>query len=334
MLIVVTILGSVVPKRSKSNTKRALCLIICLITDLIVFDFSYAKPPHQLEFLLSDSEGACQQSIALYEGSRLTMQFPNKVRVAVPSQDQLLDIFISGSLIVINPTQGRIQTQNKVSLTAELNNGRAFICTFDLFPKRALRESSAPVELIRVKSSNQLRKIESDSIDLLIKHLTLSTQQDQASHSPHLATVVHQWTQRVIDQSRHSLMSAEDFQISSLTPVRAQSHLIYLIVERVIRAQQTLYLRISLQNRSQETFHLRQIHYVPKGSTKAHILWGMEQIDHPLKDVIVQADDPPILIGLSAPLSLLSGSPLYFTSADGRIVALHMQSFSELNRVK
>lgn len=322
------------PKRSKSNIRRALCLIICFITDLIVFDFSYAKPPHQLEFLLSDSEGACQQSVALYEGSRLTMQFPNKVRVAVPSQDQLLDIFISGSLIVINPTQGRIQAQNKVSLTAELNNGRAFICTFDLFPKRALRESSAPVELIRVKSSNQLRKAESDSIDLLIKHLDPSTQQDQNTHSPHLAMAVHQWNQRVIDQSRYSLMSAEDFQISSLTPVRAQSHLIYLIVERVIRAQQTLYLRVSLQNRSQETFYLRQIHYFPKGSVKSRILWGMGQVDQHPKTVSVQANDPPILIGLSAPLSLLSGSPLYFTSINGRTIALHMQSFSELNREK
>lgn len=328
MLIAVTILVSVVPKILKTK-----CLFFVLLLSLLqsIEAISlFAKPPHQLEFYVDDTGGACHQSIALYDGLRLTMQFPHPVRVAVPSHDQVVDLFISGTLIVLSPNQNRAQTQHKISVTAELDNGHAFICTFDLFTRAQLREKSAPVELIRIRSKSQRHQIQSTAIHLLSEYLAHHTHKS-ITQSSALSAIIETWANKISEQAKLDLMSTTHFHVSSPIPVRAQKHLIYVTIERVIRSDTALYLRVRLHNRSQTAFQLKKIYFFPKGQDKAQMLWPTEHNMASRSAISIEAGRHPQVISLSAPISILNDSPIYFTSVDGRSIPVIMSTFSELS---
>ena len=115
---------------------------------------SQGKPPHQLTFSISTQEGSCDRSIALYQGERITLKFPQKVQVSVPSHDQLVKLFISGRLVVVNPLTRRLPQDTSrsgfpaVSVTTELVSGETFICRFEILPRINLREGDqGPADL-------------------------------------------------------------------------------------------------------------------------------------------------------------------------------------------
>ena len=327
MLIVAMTLASVVLKTL--NNKAFFLLFVLSITQTIDLRVVQAQPPHQLEFWLDDGGGACNQNIALYDGLRLTMQFPDPVRVAVPSHDQVVDLFISGTLIVLSPHRDRIHQQQKISMTAQLKSGHAFICTFDILPKRLLRDHSTPVELIRVRSKTQLRQAQSTAFHLLSDYLS-SQSHPSTPPSTALSTLIDQWTDRINEYSRLDLLSADDFKVSSSTPVRAQKHLIYVTIDRIIRSRKMLYIRILLHNRSQAVFQLKKVHYFPKGQAISKVLWPPEDSHQLTTPAVVEAKRQPQVISLSAPTTLLTESPLYFTGIDGRSIPVMMDSFEEL----
>ena len=220
------------------------------------------------------------QSIALFDGLRLTLQFPSKVRVAVPSHDHMLDIFISGRLIVINPSQKRRTDRKQVTLTTELSSHQAFICQFEVFDQSQLRELNKPLELIRVQSRQAQELIEAEVLELLgayIEHSshfainsnekkTVLTSPNERSNRLSSKSIkrIESWQKKLEQESIQKLLLASDFQVSSLPPLRAQDNLIYIVIERAIRSQKHLFLRVKLRNRSQVCLNLSRssIHHL------------------------------------------------------------------------
>lgn len=335
-----------------------LLLLPLLLPLLLLFGFglaqhTFAQAPKQVQFMLGDDGGSCPNSIALYDGLRLTFQFPSKVRVAVPSHDQMIDIFISGRLIVVNPSSNRRSDQSQVTLTTELSSHQAFICKFTLFDQQALREHDQPIELIRVQSQQGQKRIESEALELLamyMKQSALSSQtqtQSSSTLSPFLSkqalskqaqVFIASWQANIEQQHIQRLMTARDFELSANRPVRAQEHLIYVVIERVIRAHHLLHLRVKLQNHSQKNFELYQVYSQPKNINKSSTLptfptaslWSINQPNQIVKTLNLKAGDGAHYLSLSAPQSVLKDSLLIFRSTDGRSIHIDMSEFDEL----
>ena len=129
-------------------------------------------------------------------------------------------------------------------------------------------------------------------------------------------------------KSIQNLLLASDFQVSSPTPLRAQENLIYIVVERAIRSQQHLFLRVKLRNRSQATFELKQVQYSSSSLGLPNVLWSIADQNQPSHQVLLKAGEEARYLSLKAPLDLLS-SVLSFTSTDGRSVKVDMRAFNE-----
>ena len=125
---------------------------------------------------MDQTGGSCPQSLALFDGLRLTLQFPSEVRVAVPSHDHMLDIFISGHLIVINPSQERRKDRQLVTLTAELSSHQAFICQFEILNQLQPKGHERPLELLRVQNRQAQELIETEALNLLNSYIERSSQ--------------------------------------------------------------------------------------------------------------------------------------------------------------
>ena len=323
--------------------------VLVVISVLTTDQLTLARAPKQLSISMDQTGGSCPQSIALYDGLRLTFQFPSKVRVAVPSHDQMIDIFISGRLIVINPSAERRSDRNQVTLTTELGSHQAFICQFELFNQSELREQNQPFELVRIQDQNALEAIESKALNLLGAYIRKSLSRRSDSKADSVSKNIHNekitkpeemiskkgikliksWQQKLAQHSIQNLLQASDFKISSFPPLRAQDHLIYVVVERVIRSQQRLFLRIKLLNRSQGLFELDRVYYESSSQALAKVLWSIDHQEHLLKKVQLQAGEKAQYLSLTAPLDLLQSTKLSFASLDGRVVKIDMSSFSE-----
>lgn len=323
-------------------------LLLAIVLLLITWQLSFAKAPKQLSVPMDQSGGSCPQSIALYDGLRLTLQFPSKVRVAVPSHDQMIDIFISGRLIVINPSSKRRVDRNQVTLTTELSSHQAFICKFELFTQSQLREQGKPVELIRIQSRQTQEILEIEALNLLGAYLEDNLTQKTGARlgsesrkprnqkpnaakktwSPRSLKLLESWQKRVAQHSIHKLLVAPDFQVSSQPPLRAQDHLIYVVIERIIRSQQRLFLRIKLYNRSQAVFELDRVYYDSSTQLIPQHLWSIDSQKQAIKSLRIKAGGQAQYLTLTAPLDLLRAT-LSFASLDERVVKVDMTSFSE-----
>ncbi len=350
--------ASVVPKTllsHKSINFTSLLIVWGFICAILPHQQALAIPPRQLELMIDQKGGSCPQPVALYQGRRLIIQLPEEIRVAIPSRDHLLEVFISGRMVVVNPqrldpTALKARGVSSVSLTVELTSGQTFICALDVLPIPELREPLTPIELIRVQAQRSQQRIESASIDLLNKYLShgdiphqLSNPSSSKEEAPHLQNRVRSWRKKTVDQAFTRLLSAEDFKVSDHTPVRAQQHFIYLTIERVIRAQQRAFLRVKLHNRSQTQLSLSRVYYYPRGEAKSVTVWASStdeysgnQENHEIRSTappyLFEVDSPPRWLGLIVPLEIVKGAPLHFESSDGRTVSIELSDFSELLR--
>ncbi|MAD61213.1 MAG: hypothetical protein CMH49_06870 [Myxococcales bacterium] len=338
-------------KNKKLHSKALIAsqLFLVIISVLTTDQLTLARAPKQLSIPMNQTGGSCPQSIALYDGLRLTFQFPSKVRVAVPSHDQMIDIFISGRLIVINPSAERRSDRNQVTLTTELDSHQAFICQFELFAQSELREQNQPFELVRIQDQNAQEAVESKALNLLGAYIRESlnrrsdsvadsvskniqnkkTTQPEEIISKKGIKLIKSWQQKLAQHSIQGLLQASDFKVSSLPPLRAQDHLIYVVIERVIRSQQRLFLRIKLLNRSQNLFELDQIYSESSSQALPSILWSTDNQEQLLKKIQLQAGEKAQYMSLTAPLDLLQSVRLSFASLDGRVVTVDMSSFNE-----
>ena len=346
---VVMILGSVVQKNSTSTKLLPypytifgfifIAFVLCHLCPL-----THATPIKEVEFVLAPSGGACTQTIALYEDTRLTIQFPQAVRVAIPSVDDSLELFINESLIVISPKKDLFNHHSTppspshfkktVSITTELQSGQAFLCTFDLFPKSILKDQTQNIELIRIRYQSQDEKVESKAIRLLNRYMSnlidhdVLKLKDFAQTSPHLHQRITQWRNEISTNAISTFLNAPDFKVSSLPKLRAQNHLIYINIERAIKSNDMLYLRVSLQNRSQAQFTLKTISAQPLNrDEKETLLWSKQVGQSPLQ---LRVGHAPTLMSLQLPYPLAKNCLLHFQSSNGRQVSLDLTQFTEL----
>lgn len=328
--------------------------LLIIITFSLSFSFpfypAFGQAPRQLNVLIDKTGGSCPQSIAIFDGLRLTLQFPSKVRVAVPSHDHMLDIFISGRLIVINPSQKRRKDRQQVTLTTELSSHQAFICQFEIFDQTQLREHNKPLELIRVQNRQAQELIEAEAIELLSNYIERSSQftfnsnKNSQKKNPLLTSPnelstrlssqsikrIESWQKKLEQESIQKLLLASDFQVSSLPPLRAQENLIYIVIERVIRSQQNVFLRVKLRNRSQAMFELKQVKYSSSSLDLPNVLWSVTDQNQLIRQVLLKADEEAKYLSLKAPLDLLD-SILSFISTDGRSIQVDMRAFNEFD---
>lgn len=344
-------LGSAAPRRLISNTKLSrqiislgYALIIMSVLTGISFQIAAAKPPRQVEILMTKDGGACESPIALYEGERMILQLPSEVRVAIPSKDGLIDVFLSEQMVVVNPTSHSLrkeQDERRVTLTFELASGATFICTFELLSRAELLDPHATIELIKVRKTNERLNAERSAIELIERalHEDRSDRKGESTQlqSTPLNEILSSWRDRVKDQALQELLSAHDFRVSSSTPLRAQDHLIYVTIERAIISRSQLYLRARLQNRSQDPFELISIYYFIGGSSNKIQIWPRETLDSAPEKLSRQLTSSltrgtaPIYLGLISPLNALSSSGLYFEASDGRTVKVKISELTELS---
>ena len=310
---------------------------------------SLAKPPKVLNLTMSRQSGSCHSSIALYEGARIIMQLPHAVRVAIPSKDHLVDIFVSEQLVVLHPSaQHRSHTHKipeTVSLTLELSTGATFICSFELFKRNELLDPTSLIELIKVHAADELRQAESAAIDLLQGALTRDLSNTPKTDISEASTksltslnkMIISWRKRLKRQIIENMLMADDFKVSSITPLRAQEHLIYITIERAITAQKELSFRAILHNRSQAPFELSRVYFFERASAQPSEVWPrrlQDVMSDTLNDqskVVLISGQSPLKLAFTAPITALTGSPLYFESRDGRTIAVQLSQLTELS---
>lgn len=297
--------------------------------------------PRQLTFSISAQEGSCDRSVALYQGERLTLKFPQKVQVSVPSQDQLVKLFISGRLVVISPldtphTEGQKRLKfPSLSVTTELLSGETFICRFTILSRNRLREGDQPVELIRVISAHAERRREDEAIKLIQERLTAHNQTSGTRRGHHITDhtrldrLLKHWRKRISEETMQQVFGASHLTISSATPLRAQEHLIYVTIERVMVSQDRVYLRMSLRNHSQERFNLHRIFYIPPDESRAMTLWSLS-LSSDGHQVSLPPNGRARVMVIESAINILRSKRLVFEGEDHREVSLDLSELDEL----
>ena len=232
--------------------------------------------------------------------------------------------------------------------SAELNSHQAFICQFEIFDQSHLRKHQQPLELMRIQSRQAQELVEAEALDLLNAYIERSSQFafDKNKRPKKKALVltslselknrlssksietIESWKKKLEQESIQKMLLASDFQVSSKPPLRAQENLIYIIIERVIRSQQHLFLRIKLKNRSQAMFELKQVQYSSSSPSLPNILWSNADTGQLISQVRLNAGEEAKYLSLKAPLDLLNYI-LLFTSTDGRSIQVDMRAFNE-----
>ena len=301
--------------------------------------WSQGKSPQQLTFSISAQEGSCDRSVALYQGERITLKFPQKVQVSVPGHDRLVKLFISGRLVVVTPLSQQPPGRSRsgfpaVSVTTELVSGETFICRFDILPRVNLREGDQPVELIRVISVQEERRREDEAITLIQSRLQRlrqnypESQVDSHQYS-RLDQLLQHWQKQVSQDAIHKVFGSPHLILSSPTPLRAQEHLIYITIERVMVSNDLVYLRIGLRNHSQERFVLHRIFYIPPDEKRAMTLWTPSHLPDGAT-ISAPPNGQEKLLVLTAPLHILQSQKLVFEGEDRRNISIDISAINEL----
>ena len=318
-----------------------LIIIALFFTSARVSDgWSQGRSPQQLTFSISAQEGSCDRSVALYQGERITLKFPQKVQVSVPSQDQLVKLFISGRLVVISPlVQPQPHTQSTsgfpaLSITTELVSGETFICRFEVLPRGHLLEGDKPVELIRIISAREERRQEDEAISLIQRRLKRLRQpqsepRDTNDNYARLDRLLEHWQKQHSRDVIHQVFGASKLMLSSPTPLRAQENLIYITIERVMLSNEQAYLRVSLRNHSQERFNLHRVSYIPPDQSSSITLWTSSQVREGERISAPPNGQEQVLV-LQGPINLLKSESLIFEEEGQRDVSINLSMMTEL----
>ena len=299
----------------------------------------------QLTYLISERDGSCAQPVILKRGNRVTLNFPSPVRVSVPSRDQRVNLFISGRLVVVSAmgsashagerSHKRTERSAQVSVTTELKSGETFICDF-VIPSRDAKLHESSIKLIRVLSAETERLRERDAVRLIKQRMSvLRSSDDQTQHSSYqeLDQALKTWRELAMAESLHQALGSNHFQVSDPRPLRAQEHLIYITLERVIISETRIYLRALLRNHSQDTFELKEVFYTRADRAQPVVIWRRDQrsesrnVFTPLS-VPADAQSYPML--LTAQRELLTSDALVFVGDRGRDITLKLEAFDEL----
>ena len=321
-------------------------LSLVSLTSLAQDQTTEGRKSAQLTYLISERDGACAQPVILKRGDRVTLNFPSPVRVSVPSRDQRVNLFISGRLVVVSAATSaghaakrshkRTEGSAQVSVTTELKSGETFICDFVIPSSDDQRHRERSIKLIRVLSAETERLRERDAVRLIKQRMNvLRSSDDQTQHSSYqeLDQALKTWRELAMAESLNQALGSNHFQVSDPRPLRAQEHLIYITLERVIVSETRIYLRALLRNHSQDTFELKKVFYTRADQAQSVVIWRRDQRSDALNiptslSVPADAESYPIL--LTAQREFLTSDELVFVGDRDRDITLKLEAFDEL----
>ena len=286
-----------------------------------------ASPLGVVDAWLSGPHSSCDAPLDFGEGGRLTFELPRPALVAAPSRGGALQVNIAPRLVVVRPRDPAGWARERpVSLSIVLEGEQSLHCR--LAP-RAAEPRALQADRVRVAPLAEhlaARRAALEVVRALLDEVATEGDVGAAELATDLAlpTAELERAARALRdrwEARGALrvFAARELKVTELPPLRAQEGLIYLTAERLTRAGGEVWLRATLESRSQPSFTLDRLELHPRDARlrpRRLELWPA--------DLTARPGEGARPFAARAPLSHALGGELRAVSRDGRAVSLRL----------
>lgn len=280
-----------------------------------------APPAEVIDAWLSGPHSSCDDPLDFGDERRLTFELPRPALVAAPSRGGALLIDIAPRLVVVRPRDPEGWARGEaVSLSIVLEGEQSLHCR--LAP-RATEPRARRVERVRVSPLAPHLATRRAALELLRGLLdeaaTAPDELDHALPTAELSRAARELRGRWERLGALRAFGARELTLTPLPPLRAQEGLIYLTAERLARSDGEVWLRATLESRSQPAFTLKRLELRPHAPQLRPLtleVWPAE--------VTARPGEGPQPFSARIPLTHALGAHISAIASDGREVSLSL----------